>query len=54
MQCKMNQYICVVSKESLIMSSFMCLLEQNILSPVSASGKHSFKCLPQQNTIQYS
>ena len=29
-----------------------CVL-QNILSPVSASGKHSFMCLPQQNIIQY-
>ena len=28
-----------------IKPTFMCLLYQNILSPVSASGKHSFTCL---------
>ena len=41
-------------------SSLLCLLQLNIpswvclsLSPVSTSGKHSFTCLPQQNTIQH-
>ena len=41
-------------------SSLLCLLQWNVpswvclsLSPVSTSGKHSFTCLPQQNTIQH-
>ena len=41
-------------------SSLLCLLQWNVpsrvclsLSPVSTSGKHSFMCLPQQNTIQH-
>ena len=41
-------------------SSFLCLLQPNVpsrvclsLSPVSASGKHSFTCLLQQNAIQH-
>ena len=38
----------------------LCLLQPNVpswvclsLSPVSTSGKHSFRCIPQQNTIQH-
>jgi hypothetical protein len=42
LQCKTDQHIIIVSKESLITCRFTCLLWQNILSPVSASVKHSF------------
>ena len=35
-----------------IVCPFTCLLQQNIPSPVSAPAKCSFKCWPQQNTIQ--
>ena len=38
-----------MSKEFFIMGPFMCLLYQNILSPVSASGKHSCLWLLPQN-----
>ena len=37
MHCKVDPYMCVLSKDSFITCPFMCLLEQNILSPVSAS-----------------
>ena len=39
-QCKVNQYMHVVSEE-FFTSPFTCLLCQNILSPVSASAKCS-------------
>jgi hypothetical protein len=50
MQCKEDQYMYVVSKESFIVCPFTCLLEQNILSPVSASAKCSFMCLPSKTS----
>ena len=68
-QCKVDQYMRVNSKESVIMchrvcfsrtSSLLCLLQPNIpswvclsLSPMSTSGKHTFVCLPQQNPIEH-
>ena len=45
MQGKAVQYMHVVSEES-IMCPFTCLLQQNILSPVSASVKCSFMFCP--------
>jgi hypothetical protein len=33
-------------------SSLLCLLQPNVPSPVSTSGKHFFTRLPQQNTIR--
>ena len=51
MKWKADQYIHVVSEESWTTSPFMCLLQQNILSLLSPSGKHSFTCLPQQKNI---
>jgi hypothetical protein len=46
MQCKADQYMPVIIKEFFITCPFMCLLSQNILSLVSASGKHSFTFVP--------
>ena len=43
---KGDQYMCVVSKDFFIICPVTCLLSQNILSPVSASAKHSFMSLP--------
>lgn len=34
-----DQYMCVISKESFITCPFMCLLQQSILFPMSASAK---------------
>jgi hypothetical protein len=45
MQCKADQYMRIVSKESFITCLFMCLLYQNIFSSVSASAKYSFTSL---------
>ena len=45
-----DQCMHVVNKESFIMCPFTCLLQQNILSPVSASVKCSFTSLPQPFT----
>lgn len=50
-QFKADQYLCVVNEESVTMCPFTCLLQQKILSRVSASVKHSFTSLPQQNTL---
>jgi hypothetical protein len=36
---------------SFIAGPFTCLLYQNILTPVSASGKHSIPCLLQQSIL---
>ena len=68
MQCKESQYMYVVSKESFIsVLSCVCFNILSPMSvsvkptsqvclglfPVSTSGKHSFMCLPQQNSIQH-
>jgi hypothetical protein len=50
-QCKANQYMYIVSKESLITCSFTCLFQQNILSPVSALAKHPFTCVHFRKTL---
>ena len=43
---KVNYCLGAVLGSSFITGSVTCLPEQSILSPVSASGKHSFTCLP--------
>ena len=56
-----NPSLCVLSRACFSRTSFLlCLLQLNIPSwvwlsflPVSTSGKHSFMCLPQQNSIQH-
>lgn len=54
-----NPSSCVLSRTCFSRtSSLLCLFQQNVpslvclcLSPVTTWGKHSFMCLPQQNTI---
>jgi hypothetical protein len=47
-----NAYMSLAKNPSTHALSHACF-SRNILSPVSASGKHSFMCLLQQNTIQH-
>jgi hypothetical protein len=56
--CKVNQSTSLVPPAVVIFIFFLsitypftCLLQQNIISPVSASVKHPFTSLPQQNII---
>lgn len=47
MQCKAEKYMCVFREASLITCPLVCLLQQNIYSPVSASEKYfSYVCSP--------
>jgi hypothetical protein len=50
-QCKADQYMHVVSKEFFITCPFLCLLYQNILSPVSALAKHPFTFVHFRKTL---
>ena len=50
MQCMADQYMPTASQKYLITCSFTYLLQQNILSPVFSSAKHSFMSLAQTFT----